>query len=68
MLVSAIPICGNNQGSIFNGLNPAQELCMKHIDIHYHFVHEGNPAQELHMKHIDICYHFVCEAIEIFIL
>ena len=38
MLVSAVPICGDNQGSIFNASNPAQESHMKHIDIHYHFV------------------------------
>ena len=33
-----IPICGDNQGSIFIGSNPVQERHLKHIDIHYHYV------------------------------
>jgi len=41
MLVTAVPICGDNQGSIFNASNPAQESRMKHIDIKYHFVREA---------------------------
>ena len=38
--LTAIPICGDNQGSIFIGSNPVQECCTKHIDIRYHYVHE----------------------------
>ena len=34
------PICGNNQGSIFIGSNPVQEWWTKHINIHYHYIHE----------------------------
>ena len=33
-----VPICGDNQGSIFIGSNPVQEHCSKHIDTWYHSV------------------------------
>ena len=35
-----IPVCADNQGSIFIGSNPVQEQRTKHIDIHYHYVRE----------------------------
>ena len=35
-----IPICSDNQGSIFIGSNPVQERQTKHIDIHYHYIHK----------------------------
>ena len=35
-----IPICGNNQGSIFIASNPVTEKRSKHIDIRYHFTRE----------------------------
>ena len=35
-----IPICGDNQGSIFIASNPVTEKHLKHIDIHYHYVRE----------------------------
>ena len=38
--IPTIPICGDNQGSIFIGSNPIQERCSKHIDICYHFVRQ----------------------------
>jgi hypothetical protein len=38
--IKCIPICTDNQGSIFIGCNPVQERRTKHIDIHYHYVHE----------------------------
>ena len=34
--LNAIPICGDNQGSIFMASNPVMEPCSKHIDIRYH--------------------------------
>ena len=34
--LNAIPICGDNQGSIFMASNPVTEPCSKHIDICYH--------------------------------
>ena len=38
LTLKAIPIYGDNQGSIFIGSNPVQERHTKHIDIHYHYV------------------------------
>jgi hypothetical protein len=35
-----IPICGDNQGSIFIASNPVTEKRSKHIDIHYQFICE----------------------------
>jgi len=40
IMLKVIPICGDNQGSIFIGSNTVQEHCTKHIDICYHYVHE----------------------------
>ena len=34
------PVYGDNQGSIFIGSNPVQEIRTKHIDLKYHYVHE----------------------------
>jgi hypothetical protein len=34
----AIPICGDNQGSIFIASNPVTEKRSKHIDIRYHYI------------------------------
>ena len=39
--LNAIPICSDNQGSIFMASNPVTEPCSKHIDIHYHGIHES---------------------------
>jgi hypothetical protein len=38
--MAAIPICGDNQGSIFIASNPVTEKRTKHIDIRYHFVRD----------------------------
>src|SRR5882757_1368220 len=38
--LTRIPICGDNQGSIFIGSNPVQERRTKHIDIRYHYIRE----------------------------
>jgi len=35
-----IPICGDNQGSIFIASNPVTEKRSKHIDIRYHYIRE----------------------------
>ena len=35
-----IPICGDNQGSIFISSNPVTEKHSKHIDIRYHYIRE----------------------------
>ena len=36
----SIPICGDNQGSIFMALNPITKKHIKHINIWYHLVHD----------------------------
>jgi hypothetical protein len=36
--IPTIPICRDNQGSIFIGSNPVQVCRSKHIDIRYHYV------------------------------
>ena len=38
--LSAIPICGDSQGSIFMSSNPVTESRSKHIDIRYHYIRE----------------------------
>ena len=35
-----VPICGDNQGSIFITSNPVTKKRSKHIDIHYHYIRE----------------------------
>ena len=35
-----IPLCGDNQGSIFLASNPVQEKRIKHIDLCYHYIRE----------------------------
>jgi hypothetical protein len=38
MPVGTIPLCGDNQGAIFNASNPVQEKRTKHIDIRFHYI------------------------------
>ena len=33
-----IPLCRDNQGSIFLASNPVQEKQIKHIDLHHHYI------------------------------
>ena len=40
ILLGPIPVYGDNQGSIFIGSNPVQEIRTKHIDLKYHYVCE----------------------------
>ena len=40
VIIRPIPICADNQGSIFLAQNPVQERRSKHIDIKYHHVRE----------------------------
>jgi hypothetical protein len=35
-----IPLCRDNQGSIFLASNAVQKKCTKHIDLHYHYIRE----------------------------
>ena len=52
MPLGTIPICSDNQGSIFISFNPVQEQQLKHIDICYHYVREMVEERqvELHSK------------------
>jgi hypothetical protein len=50
-LTSPIPICADNQGSIFLAVNPVHDRRTKHIDIHYHCIQEFVEA-----KHGEIFY------------
>ena len=34
------PLCGDNQGAIFNALNPIVEHRTKHVDLRYHYIRE----------------------------
>ena len=40
MCLEPFLVYGDNQGSIFIGSNPVQEICTKHIDLKYHYVCE----------------------------
>ena len=37
----SIPICDDNQGSIFMGNNPVTEHCRKHIPIRFHYIRDA---------------------------
>jgi hypothetical protein len=43
------PVYGDNQGSIFIGSNPVQEVRTKHIDIKYHYVRECIEKKKIEM-------------------
>ena len=44
-----VPVYGDNQGSIFIGFNPVQEIRTKHIDIKYHYVRECIAERKIKM-------------------
>jgi len=46
-----IPLCGDNQGSIFLASNPVQEKRIKHIDLRYHYIREI-----ICQKHIELLF------------
>ena len=48
-----IPICGDNQGSIFITSNPVTKKRSKHIDIHYHYIREVVERQLADVYFID---------------
>jgi len=48
-----IPICGNNQGSIFMANNPITERHTKHIPICYHFVRDAVTNQHIEIFYIE---------------
>ena len=51
--LNAIPICGDNQGSIFMASNPVMEPRSKHIDIHYHRIRESIAIGKVKLFFID---------------
>ncbi len=48
-----VPICGDNQGSIFTGSNAYQDRQMKHIDICYHYICKLVKEKEVELFFID---------------
>ena len=51
--LKAIPICGDNQGSIFMASNPVTEPRSKHIDIRYHGIRELVAKGKVELYFID---------------
>ena len=51
--LNAIPICGDNQGSIFMASNPVTEPHSKHIDICYHGIHKSVANGRIELFFID---------------
>ena len=48
--IKSILIYGDNQGSIFIASNAVQESHTKHINIHYHYIHELVVAKEIELQ------------------
>ena len=46
-----IPLCGDNQGSIFLSSNPVQEKQIKHIELHHHCIREV-----IHNKKVELLF------------
>jgi hypothetical protein len=52
MQLAPIPVYIDNQGSIFIGSNPVQEICTKQIDVKYHYVCECIVVKKTVLYHI----------------
>jgi hypothetical protein len=52
MQLGPIPIYADNQGSIFIGSNPVQEIHTKHIDVKYHYVRECIAVKKIVLYHV----------------
>jgi hypothetical protein len=50
--LKAVPIYGDNQGSIFIASNPVQESRTKHIDISYHYIRELVGAKKVELMFV----------------
>ena len=48
-----IPLCGDNQGSIFLASNPVQEKRIKHIDLRYHYICEVICQKQIELLFIE---------------
>ena len=53
LTLKAIPIYGDNQGSIFIGSNPVRERRTKHIDICYHYVRQCIEDKQVELMFIE---------------
>ena len=51
--LTAIPICSDNQGSIFIASNPVTEKRSKHIDIQYHYIQDVIAVGHIQVYFID---------------
>ena len=51
--LSPIPICGDNQGSLFMASNPITESRSKHIDLRYHYIREKIVEKQVEVYFID---------------
>ena len=47
-----LPLCVDNQGTIFLALNPAQEGHIKHTHIPNHYIHEAVEFEEVKLYYI----------------
>ena len=47
--IKSIPLCGDNQGAIFNASNPITEKRTKHMDIRYHYIREVVERGKVHL-------------------
>jgi hypothetical protein len=52
MCLCPIPVYADNQGCIFIGSNPVQEIHTKHIDVKYHYVHECIMEKKIVLYHV----------------
>jgi hypothetical protein len=52
MRLGPILIYADNQGSIFIGSNPVQEIRTKHIDVKYHYMHECIAVKKIVLYHV----------------
>jgi hypothetical protein len=52
MRLGPILIYADNQGSIFIGSNPVQEIRTKHIDVKYHYVRECIAVKKIVLYHV----------------
>ena len=48
-----IPLCGDNQGSIFLASNPVQEKRIKHIDLRHHYIREIVRSKQVELFFIE---------------
>ena len=51
--LAPIPLCGDNQGSIFLASNPVQEKRIKHIDLRYHYIREVIRQKQIELLFIE---------------